>query len=628
MTPLVPASHALDVTNAGFLLVLAIFVPVASVLAAFVTGGRSADRIALATLPAGLAIAVAIAAAKTKAADPIVYLVGGWSPPLGVALRADGLSVVMMLIAAVVVCGVGFYARADFKTPPGEAEARAPFTFWILLLSIWSGLNLTFVAGDLFTLYVGLELLTFAAVPLVCLEGRAETFQAALRYLLFALLGSVLYLAGTVLIYGVYGTLDIALLSHRVGADPATVIAAALMTVGLLAKTALFPFHLWLPPAHASAPAAGSAVLSALVVKGPFFIAVRLWFDVMPNLPAPAGRQMLAILGATAIVYGSILALRQVRLKLLIAYSTLAQIGYLFLMFPLVSGSGAGANRGFALTGGMLQAMSHATAKAAMFMAAGLIYASLGHDRIANLGGAARVLPVTVLAFALGGVALMGVPSSGAYLAKGLLLQSADELGQSWLETVLEAGGFFTAAYLVFVLVNALGPASEPVKVRARPALIQQIAILVLALCSLFLGFFPWATFLAMPEGSAPDLSDPKGWLSALTTLLGGSVLALLLARWGDSKRRETGGFLYWLRRVPLAFGAIFERIDIVTRHWVTAGLFLLTLVALFAGAIGAHAAAISDRSPQLLSSQVTCAAPQIEYTDTFVPTNDRTIGG
>src|SRR6185436_12849884 len=182
---------------------------------------------------------------------------------------------------------------------------------------------------------VAIELLTFAAVPLVCLDGRAETLRAALRYLLFALLGSVLYLVGTALLYGAYGTLDIVLLSHRVRAEPATLVAGALMTVGLLAKTALFPLHLWLPPAHAGAPAAGSAVLSALVVKGSFFIIVRLWFDVMPGLPGFAAAQLLAGLGAAAIVFGSVVALRQERLKLLIAYSTLAQIGYLFLMFPL-----------------------------------------------------------------------------------------------------------------------------------------------------------------------------------------------------------------------------------------------------------------------------------------------------
>jgi formate hydrogenlyase subunit 3/multisubunit Na+/H+ antiporter MnhD subunit len=114
----------------------------------------------------------------------------------------------------------------------------------------------------LFNLYVALELLTFAAVPLVCLDGRASTLLAAMRYLLFALLGSAFYLLGATLIYGAYGELDILSLSQRVQPEPAIWVATGLMTAGLLAKTALFPLHLWLPPAHAGAPAPASAMLS------------------------------------------------------------------------------------------------------------------------------------------------------------------------------------------------------------------------------------------------------------------------------------------------------------------------------------------------------------------------------
>jgi formate hydrogenlyase subunit 3/multisubunit Na+/H+ antiporter MnhD subunit len=144
----------------------------------------------------------------------------------------------------------------------------------------------------------------------------------------------------------------------------------------------------WLPPAHSSAPAAASAVLSGLVVKGSFFLVVRLWFDVMPGLTDYASAQ---VLGAAAILFGSVVALRQERLKLLVAYSTVAQIGYLFLMFPLAFGTAAAKLQGGdALTGGMLQAISHASAKASMFMAAGLIYAALGHDRIGGLAGLGR----------------------------------------------------------------------------------------------------------------------------------------------------------------------------------------------------------------------------------------------
>jgi NADH:ubiquinone oxidoreductase subunit 5 (subunit L)/multisubunit Na+/H+ antiporter MnhA subunit len=175
-------------------------------------------------------------------------------------------------------------------------------------------------------------------------------------------------------------------------------------------------------------------------------------------------------LGAAAILFGSVLALRQERLKLLIAYSTLAQIGYLFLMFPLAFGPASGQlHSGGALSGGLLQAISHATAKAAMFMSAGLIYAALGHDRIAGLSGIGRALPVSVLAFAVGGAALIGVPPGGAYLAKELLLRAAVETEQWWWAVVIQAGGIFTSAYLVLVLVHALAPADKPAGGRTRP---------------------------------------------------------------------------------------------------------------------------------------------------------------
>jgi formate hydrogenlyase subunit 3/multisubunit Na+/H+ antiporter MnhD subunit len=459
-------------TTGGSLLVLAIVVPVAGILLAFIVGGRYVERIAFAAILLGLAIAIAVLVALHQGDGPLVYLLGGWAPPLGVALRADGLSAVMMMAAAVVICAVGVFAGADFRSAGGEA--RAPFAFWVLLLAIWGALNTVFVGGDLFTLYVALELVTFAAVPLVSLDGRAETLRAALRYLVFALLGSVFYLLGTALLYGLHGTLDIALLSRRVGAEPAALVAAALMTSGLLAKTALFPLHLWLPPAHAGAPPAASAILSGLVVKGSFFIIVRLWFDVMPGLPGLAATQLLAALGAAAIVVGSIVALRQERLKLLIAYSTLAQIGYLFLMFPLAFGASGRLEDGGALAGGLLQAVSHATAKAAMFMAAGSIYAVLGQDRIAGLGGVGRILPISVLTFALGGLALMGMQPSGAYLAKELLLQAATEKGQWWWAVVLQAGGIFTGAYVVLVLAHALAPANVPMAPRSSAPRIRE----------------------------------------------------------------------------------------------------------------------------------------------------------
>jgi len=325
----------MNTTPGGWLLILAVLLPFLGVMLGLVLGGRRAQHVAALILPLGLAIAVGIAATWLQTDGAVVYVLGGWTPPLGIALRADGPAVVMIGAIALVVCAIGVYARADFGLAVGAPEARAPLVYWLLLMAVWGSLNLVFVSGDLFTLYVALELLTFSGVPLVCLDGRGETLRSALRYLLFALAGSILYLLGAVLLYGGYGTLDIALLADSVAPEPIAWAAAALMTVGLLAKTALFPLHIWLPPAHAGAPAAASAVLSALVIKGSWFLVVRLWFDVMPNVVTLPSAQLLAAMGAMAIVVGSVVALRQERLKLLVAYSTVAQIGYLFLMFPL-----------------------------------------------------------------------------------------------------------------------------------------------------------------------------------------------------------------------------------------------------------------------------------------------------
>ncbi len=335
------------------------------------------------------------------------------------------------------------------------------------------------------------------------------------------------------------------------------------MTVGLLAKTALFPLHLWLPPAHAGAPAAGSAVLSALVVKASFFIVVRLWFNVMPGYPASRPHNFSLALGAAAIVFGSVLALRQERLKLMIAYSTLAQIGYLFLMFPLAFDPGsARLESGGALAGGMLQAMSHATAKAAMFMSAGLIYAALGHDRITGLGGIGRALPLSMLTFALAGVALIGVPPSGAYLAKDLLLQATVETGQWWWDVVIQMGGILTSSYVLLVLAHALMPADAPVTLRAHVPRTQEAAALALAVCSLLLGLFPWEIYLPVPDGTPTTRVDLPTLFKTLWPIIAGGVLAILLGHWGDRPGRAPfGKFVVAIvdpaRRAALALGGL-----------------------------------------------------------------------
>jgi formate hydrogenlyase subunit 3/multisubunit Na+/H+ antiporter MnhD subunit len=564
-------------TSSGWLLPLAVLAPFVAVLVGLALGGRWAQRVAMLTLPVGLAAGGAVAWSLYESGAPVVHLLGGWSPPLGIALRADLPAAAMLIAVAVVVAGVAAYAREEFGAAAGAPERRAPFAFWLLLLAVWGSLNLVFVAGDLFTLYVALELLTFSAVPLVCLDGRGETLRAALRYLLFALAGSMLYLLGTVLLYGGYGTLDIVLLAGRVEPEPIAGAAVALMTVGLLAKTALFPLHLWLPPAHAAAPAAASAVLSALVISGSWFLAVRLWFDAVPGVVTMDAAQLLAALGAAAIVVGSVVALRQETLKLLVAYSTVGQIGYLFLMFPLAF-DGAGTLRGGpAFAGGLLQATAHATAKAAMFMAAGLVHRGLGHDRIADFAGVARAMPVTMLAFAASGLALTGLVPSGAYLAKKLLVDAAAGSGQWWWILVLQAGAAFTAGYVLLVLVSALrrtaGRAPE-----IRPvARLSEYATLALATASLLLA---GAALGPLPAGPIANPLSPGELGATLLTFAAGALLALVCARGSPFRTGDRGGAV---RRAALAAGVLVERTDAFLRRWPPACIVLLALAAALA---------------------------------------------
>jgi formate hydrogenlyase subunit 3/multisubunit Na+/H+ antiporter MnhD subunit len=328
------------------------------------------------------------------------------------------------------------------------------------------------------------------------------------------------------------------------------------------------------------------------VVKGSFFIVVRLWFDAMPGIPGFAAAQLLAALGAAAIVVGSVVALRQERLKLLIAYSTLAQIGYLFLMFPLAFEPGsARLASGGALAGGLLQAITHATAKAAMFMAAGLLYGALGHDRIGALAGSGRALPASVLAFALGGLSLMGLPPSGAYLAKELLLQSAAETGQWWWAAVVHAGGFLTSSYLVLVLAHALAPTARPIRSLAPVPRSREAAALALALCSLLLGLVDWGAYLAAPSGPLASPLAPEALGKALWPALGGAVLAILLGRWGHPRPRlplheALGAVIGPARRATFALGGILEQTDAALRRWPVAGLALLVLAIAFGAAM------------------------------------------
>jgi formate hydrogenlyase subunit 3/multisubunit Na+/H+ antiporter MnhD subunit len=464
---------------------LLIMVPLAGAPLAFLLGRRVAPYAALVTavVTAGLSVALA---ARVLAAGPVRYAVGGWGAPLGIDLVVDGVAAVFIVLAAVVGLVITVYASGYFPSGAGPDVRGATF-FWPLWLFMWTALNGLFLSGDVFNVYVCLELVGMAAVALVTLAEGERALEAALRYLFASILAAMTYVMGVALLYAATGLLDMESLRAAATWDVAAKTGIGFMVAALVLKTALVPAHFWLPPAHSAAPTAVSAILSALVVKGSYFVLLRLVFDVVPLGTLGWLPQILGVLGAVAVVWGSVQALIQTRIKPLVAYSTVAQIGYLFFIFPLAASSLDVLRP--AVAGTLVHAASHGLAKAAMFLAAGGLIVRFGHDRIAGMAGAARRTPVLAFTFTLAAVTMMGLPPSGGFAAKWLLVSAALKAGAWWWAAVIVAGGLLAAAYVfraVQVLIAegtpAVNPPVAPVRTEWIPlALAVASVVLVLA---------------------------------------------------------------------------------------------------------------------------------------------------
>ncbi len=529
-------------------LVVPIFVPLVTAILTYVIGNPSkntaSDRLGV-IAAAGVLVSTCVITTGVCQFGVQSHSLGRWSTPLGIALRADGLTCVMLLMSAIVggfvsVYAVGYFGQTDDCVKTESQRNANSSLFWPLWMLLWSALNGLFLSGDVFNLYVTLELLTLAAIGLIILAGTKLAVQASLRYLLVALAGSLFYLAGVALLYGEYGTLDIVSLRKRVGVSNASRAALLLMMIGLMLKSALLPFHFWLPPAHGSAPAPVSALLSALVVKASFYILFRLWFDLFsPDVSRPFV-MLPATLGAAAIIWGGLQAINADRLKTMVAYSTVSQIGYLFILFALIR---HGSDDGFPTwCGGILFAVSHAFAKASLFLAAGVIMHVAGHDRIADLSAAARRLPLTFFGIGIASISLMGLPPTASFVGKWMMIQAAIDSGQPALAIVILVGGLIAAVFLFRVIALAFTQTTEK---KVSGTFCEELAPRVL--CTKGTGHLFPAQCLEVPLRRAPRFTEQAvvglaivGLLLGLASAPAFSLLAIG-SPWDVSTVTETG---------------------------------------------------------------------------------------
>jgi multicomponent Na+:H+ antiporter subunit D len=459
-------------------IVLIFLVPCAGGAVAFLLGPRRQWIWGLAISAATVA-SVGMLAAEVLEHGVRAHRVGGWFPPLGIQLRCDGLSLLLILLTSATHLVTSVYAAVYLGSERRQESGGG--LFWPLWLFLWGGLNCLFVSGDLFNVYLLLEFVLLASVALAALSGSRAAMISAFRYLIAGTVAALFYLIGVALLYSEYSTLDMEGLRQAAPAGYLPVLALAFMSGGLALKSALFPLHFWLPAAHSTAPAPVSAVLSALVVKAGAYVLMRLWFEISPPTAPAAGPQLLAALGAAAVLWGSVQALRQDRLKMLVAYSTVAQVGYLFLLFPL-----AADHPDDAVKATTYQILSHGLAKAGMFLGAGALVKAAASDLLERTAGAIRNDPLAVLAILISGAALAGIAPGGG--AKGKMLEVAWAHGHWAWAVVIVLGMPLAAAYTALAVRHSFRtghnrPAEKP------PGVLGLLA-LTLALASLGVSLF------------------------------------------------------------------------------------------------------------------------------------------
>ncbi len=495
-------------TTVEWAMVVLACLPLAAAVGAFIAprfGAALGVGSGCITLLAALVLAVSVMVDGT-----VQHELAGWGAPLGIVWVVDGLAALMLLLST----GIGTIA-AVFRRVEDE---RAPL-FWPLWLFLLAGINALFLSADLFNLFVALEFLTLAAVGLIALAGE-DALGAAWRYLLAMVLGSSIYLMGVALFYGQYGVLDLELLGAQIAVEPATAVAVAFVTVGLLLKSAVFPLHFWLPKAHGRAPTVVSAALSAVVVAASYYLLIRLWFGPLSGFLETGAASLLGILGAGAVIWGGTQALLQRRLKMLIAYSTVSQVGFGMLVFPLA----ATASGDLAWNGAVLLMVAHSLAKAALFLGAGCVIKARGSDAMAGLGTPQSGLRIAWIAMAVASASLIGLPPTGGFTGKLWLLQAAIvEQAWVWIAVIL-AGTLLTATYLFRMIDVAVRPRSAVEREAAKPPLALACTALLLALGAVAAGI-AWPLALTSPD---TVMASVTGDTAAMTLFVAGLTAPLL----------------------------------------------------------------------------------------------------
>lgn len=428
-----------------------------------------------------------LAAVVLQSDAPISYVLGGWTVPIGIEYRVDQLNAFVILLVSMLGAVILPFARRSVGL---EIRDDLQFGFYTVYLLCLAGLFGIAITGDAFNAFVFLEVSSLATYVLIAMGRNRRALLASYQYLIMGTIGATLYVIGIGILYLVTGTLNFADMAARLPEQMDTLgrpvmIALAFLTAGISLKLALFPLHVWLPNAYAYAPSVATALLAGTATKVAIYLLLRIFFsifgyDITFN-SMPIG-QVLLVLSVAAMLVASLIAIFEDNTERMLAYSSVAQIGYITLGIALANQAG--------LTGGLTHIANHAVMKTAMFLALGAVVYRIGTAKLGDLSGIGQKMPWTMAAFVIAGLGLIGVPGTAGFISKWYLVLGALEDGLWPIVAVIMISSLMAVLYVGRVVEVAYFRAPTAALADVRdPAWSMRLPILLLAAATLYFGF-------------------------------------------------------------------------------------------------------------------------------------------